>query len=100
VGQRIPESLWKSAVNLAREHGLNRTARALNLDYYALKKRVDDASSQAKSTFVELPSSPLPIMGECVIELEDATGCQMRVRVSGQDIPDVLALSRSFWNAE
>ena len=99
-GQRIPEALWKSAVKLAMKHGLNRTARALNLDYYALKKRVDDASSQARSTFVELPSSPLSIMGECVIELEDATGCQMRVRVSGQAIPDVLALSRSFWDAE
>ena len=61
AGQRIPDRLWKSAVKMAAEHGLNRTARTLNLDYYSLKKRVDGASSQAKSTFVELPSSPLPI---------------------------------------
>ena len=54
-GQRIPEALWKSAVKMAGEHGLNRTARVLNLDYYALKKRVDGASGPAKSTFVELP---------------------------------------------
>jgi hypothetical protein len=87
-------------VSVAKEHGVNRTARTLNLDYYSLKKRVDDASSQARPTFVELPSSPLSVVGECVIELEDATGCQMRVRVSGQAIPDVLALSRSFWNVE
>ena len=39
-------------------------------------------------------------MSECVIELEDATGSRMRVHVKGQDIPDVLALSRSFWNAD
>ena len=100
AGQRIPESLWKSAVKLATEHGLNRTARALNLDYYSLKKRVDRASSQPKSTFVELPSSPLSMISEWVIELEDPTGSRMRVQLKGPDAPDLLALSRSFWNAD
>jgi len=33
----IPEILWGSAVELAREHGLHRTARALRLNYYSLK---------------------------------------------------------------
>jgi len=99
-GQRIPESLWKSAVKLAGEHGLNRTARILNLDYYSLKKRVDGASSLAESTFVELPSSALSIVSECVIELEDAAGSRMRVQLKGQNAPDLLALSRSFWNAD
>lgn len=37
-GERIPAPLWKSAVRSAAEHGLNRTARILNLDYYSLKK--------------------------------------------------------------
>ena len=99
-GQRIPESLWKSAVKLATKHGLNRTARVLNLDYYSLKERVESASSHAASTFVELSPSPLSMMNECVIELEDAMGSQMRVHVKGRDIPDVLALSRSFWDAD
>jgi hypothetical protein len=104
-GQRIPESLWKSAAKVAAKHGVNRTARALNLDYYCLKERMDaasigGASSQAKSTFVELPSSPLSIMSECVIEWEDATGSRMRVHLKGQDGPDLLALSRSFWNSD
>ena len=39
-------------------------------------------------------------MSECVIELEDATGSRMRVQMKGQNLPDVLALSRSFWNAD
>src|SRR5271157_3388647 len=34
----IPETLWSSAVELAREHGLHRTARTLRLNYYSLKK--------------------------------------------------------------
>src|SRR5207302_10306954 len=35
----IPETLWSSAVDLAREHDLHRTARALRLNYYSMKKR-------------------------------------------------------------
>ena len=100
-GERIPEQLWKAAVNAAAVHGLNRTARALKLDYYSLKKRVDDASSQGESsTFVELASSSLPIANECVIELEDAAGCRMRVQMKGLTLPDVRALSRDFWEAD
>ena len=36
---RIPEELWRGAAQLARTHGINRTARALRLDYYSLKER-------------------------------------------------------------
>ena len=38
---RIPEALWASAVKAAGRHGLHPTARALRLDYYSLKKRVE-----------------------------------------------------------
>ena len=101
LGERIPETLWNSAAKMAAEHGLNRTARVLKLDYYSLKKRLDDASGSAESsTFVELPSSSLAIASECVIDLEDATGARMRVHLKGPNLPDVLALSRSFWKAD
>jgi hypothetical protein len=30
---RIPEELWREAAELASAHGINRTARALRLDY-------------------------------------------------------------------
>jgi hypothetical protein len=101
AGRRIPEALWDSAVKVAAEHGLNRTARFLSIDYYSLKKRVERASTPTKaSTFVPLPPAPLSIVSECVIELEDATGSRMRVQLSGQAPPDLLAICRSFWNAE
>lgn len=100
-GERIPESLWNSAVKMVAKYGLNPTARVLNLDYYALKKRVDSASHPASSsTFVELPSSALSVSSECMIEWEDAAGARMRVHVKGQNLPDVLALGRSFWSGE
>ena len=101
AGQRIPESLWKSAAEVAARHGVSRTASLLKLDYYSLKKRVEDASSSGTSSaFVELPAVPLSVMSECVIEWEDVAGARMRVQLKGQNAPDVLALSRSFWDGE
>jgi hypothetical protein len=73
----------------------------LKLDYYSLKKRLERASTGATPpAFVELPPVSLPTLSECVIELEDAVGSRMRVQLKGQDLPDLLALSRSFWNAD
>ena len=43
---RIPEMLWASAVKAAGKYGVNKTAQALRLDYYALKKRVEAAGSR------------------------------------------------------
>ncbi len=39
-GRRIPEALWQSATELAREIGVNPVVRALHLDYTRLKRRV------------------------------------------------------------
>lgn len=100
AGQRIPEKLWRAAAKVAATHGVNRTARALNLDYYSLKRRVEDAIPQSTLQFVELPSSPMSGMNACVIELEDSCGSRMRVELNGASTPDVLALSRSFWTAD
>ena len=100
VGQRIPESLWDSATTMAMEHGVSRTASVLKLDYYTLKKRAEDASTSSESSFIELPPVPLPMMSECVIEWEDVAGARMRVQLKGQSLPDLLALSHSFWNAD
>ena len=97
AGQRIPKSLWKSAVEVAAQHGVSRTAALLKLDYYALKKRA--SSSGPSSAFVELSPVSLSMMSDCVIEWENVAGARMRVQMKGQNAPDVLALSRSFWDA-
>jgi hypothetical protein len=100
AGQPIRESLWNSAVELAIQHGVSRTASLLKLDYYSLKKRAEDASTSSTSSFVELPPVPPSMTSECVIEWEDVAGARMRVQLTGQSPPDLLALSRSFWNAD
>jgi len=48
VRSRIPEPLWAAAVRAAAQYGIHRTARALRLNYYELKKRVEGASAAKK----------------------------------------------------
>ncbi len=114
---RIPEVLWTAAVKAAGQYGLHRTAQALCLDYYTLKKRVAKEAAalaglpgaanasrgavkgEAMATFVELAP---PVSGgsrECMLELEDPSGVKMRVHVKGVEAPDLTALCRSFWGS-
>ncbi len=100
-GHRIPQDLWDMAVGLARSHGVSRTAIALGVDYYSLRKRVEVPVAKPQSTapsFVEL-ASPIRVGKECRIELDNGAGATMRVHLVGYDAADVEALSRSFWGA-
>ena len=119
---RIPEGLWGLAVQAAGTCGLNRTARTLGLDYYSLKKRVEAAGCQterqaprrgseasAAARFVELPplagvTEPVPSTSggvpECLVEFERAGGAKLCVHLKGVAVPDLVALSRSFWSVD
>ena len=121
----LASSLWAAAVKMAGRYGLNRTARALRVDYYSLKKRTEQRSADrdrpaldgagtllpwsaapagtcrelsAANAFVELSPS-LPAAGcDCTLELEDADGSRMRVHLKTAAPPDLTALCRSFRN--
>ena len=103
VGARIPDELWTLAVKLSDDHGLSRTASVLGLDYYSLKQRVEPRNSNSPSVtpaFIELsPPSPGD-SGECVVEFADGSGASLRVHLRGCDVPDLVALGRSFWSGE
>lgn len=103
VGARIPDRLWTLAVKLAEAHGLSRTASALKLDYSSLKKRVESKDSDSVSVpraFVEVSPPSLSASGECVVEFEDGSGASLRVHLRGCEVPDLVALGRSFWSGE
>jgi len=105
-GTPIPEALWASAVELARDYGLYRTSRALRLDYNALKKRLESATHHSSGgessgpTFFELVPPSQAHFPECLIELENSQGAKMRIHLKGANIPDLAALSSAFWTAE
>ena len=49
AGRRpIPEALWVLATDLAREHGVFRTAKVLRLDYNKLKSQIPSTQPDAK----------------------------------------------------
>lgn len=105
-GTRIPEDLWAAAVGVAREQGVNRTARALGLDYYHLKKRLECGQGAvvravpAQPSFIEWLAPAAMGSGECRVELENRRGAKMRIELKGGEVAASLErLSRSFWSA-
>ena len=52
----IPEPLWAAAGELAREHGINPTAKALHLEYGKLRHWAE-AAGAAKKAVRKAPSS-------------------------------------------
>jgi hypothetical protein len=96
---RIPEPLWTLAVKLVAAHGLHRTASALKLDYYSLKKRVEAAEGSREKNeapFLELPAAVS--VPECVIELEEGAA-RWRVQLKGYSAADIAVVGRSVREA-
>ena len=103
----IPARLWSLATRLGVQHGVSRTSRVLSVPYHGLKRRVEAAGASssrwlartrktAAPTFVELLPSPTSPVPECLVELENACGAKMRIRVTGESRPELAALSRLF----
>jgi len=96
-------------VRVAGRCGVHRTAKALRVDYYSLKKRVEGAAAgidsmapagTARAAFLELPSPVWPGCGECMLEWENAGGTKLRIHLKGFAASDLAALSRSFVQVE
>jgi len=100
---RIPEPLWAAVVKMAEAYGIHRTARALRLDYYSVKKRVEAKAAAAgkipeepaAATFLELTPAPRIGSCECTVEFEDPGGAKMRVQLKGTETPDVFRNRKS-----
>ena len=98
-GAWIPEDLWREAAALARTYGIHRTARALRLNYYSLKKRLTARAGPGRPVpqFVELLPGGMPgPRSECLIEVEEASGAKLRIHLPGSNLPDVAALLSGF----
>src|SRR5437660_865675 len=81
-GERIPQELWTLAVRLVPSHGISRTAMALGLDYYGLKRRTEEAADQPQRSspaFVELPTS-LAVGKQALFELDQGAGISKRMQ--------------------
>jgi hypothetical protein len=99
----IPAALWVAAAEVAREHGVFRTAKTLRLEYGKLKGMVASAKPAVRRApapppagFLELVAPQAVSPTECVIELEGPRG-KMRIQWKGAAAPDLAGLSRALW---
>jgi len=103
-GRRIPEELWSSATELAREIGVNPVVRALHLDYNRLKRRVTGhngsrTQASARPAFVELAVDAVAPRPEWVVEFEGRNG-KVTMRLAGQDSVAIAALAEALSRTE
>jgi hypothetical protein len=101
---KLPESLWRAAVELARQHGVYAVAHPLRLDYMGLKKRLGGSQRpRPKATtpaFVELVARHPAALEECVIEFESPRGGKMRIQWKAAASPDWASLLRAWRGVE
>jgi hypothetical protein len=102
---RMPPSLWKSAADLARCHGLAVVARSLKLNYCTLKKHVSNPESarlgrKAQTKFVELIGATRESADEYLIEFESAAGGKLRIHCKTATPPDWGALLHAWRRVE
>lgn len=100
---RLPKELWSQAVVLAQEHGLNKTARALGLKYYSLKKHLNETSAddlipaKTEPDFIELVGGVMtPGSVECTIEWVDGSDVTVRMHIRGAGLSELASVAGVF----
>ena len=101
---KLPTSLWETAVQLARQHGVYAVAHPLRLDYMGLKKRIGGVPGTprkaTKPAFIELIAPHSAMLEEYVIEFESAGGGKMRIQWKAAAPPDWTTLLRAWRGSE
>ena len=86
---------------LARTYGVSRVSRALGVEYYGLKRRVEEGPRTQRNgeavTFVEVKGSAPVEPSGCVIELEKGSGAKLTLRLAPSSQADVLGLVQALW---
>jgi hypothetical protein len=99
----MPAELWMAATELARELGAYRVARELGVGYGSLKDRAgargENGTRQADA-FFELDGTSLfsaaPAAVRSEVELSDASGTKVVIRLAANQAVDVAALLAAF----
>ena len=99
--QSIPTELWNAAVSLCGS-GTRRPyliAQKLGLNYKDLKQHLME-KTPAQSAFVELDLGNASATPECMVEMQDEKGGQLKFQLKGQPCPDLIEILRAFWKKE
>lgn len=100
---KLPATLWQSAAELARCHGVYVVARSLKLDYSTLKKHLNGSPKSAtrlrrkgEPKFLELIGATRQTVDEYLIEFESARGRKLRIHCKTNTPPDWPVLLRAW----
>lgn len=98
---RIPDRLWRLAVEAARRHGVHAVSRAVRLEHAALRRRLADGTGRATAglAFVELEHVPQTDGGGCTVELEKGNGTRMRICMRDGAAVDWARMKEAFLGA-
>jgi len=102
-GARIPLALWRTALDLARRHGVSKTSQTLHLDYYAVQRRLLESEPNGSATaaeFIELSLPASPHVPRCQLELSEAGGGTLRIDLSGLSAKDLATFVRTVSGRE
>jgi hypothetical protein len=95
----MPAELWMAATELARGLGVSRVARELRIGYGALKERlraVGESGREGAAAFVAVDGAalfaPPPASGRGEVELSDAGGLKVVIRLPAGQTVDWAAL--------
>lgn len=102
----MPQELWDAAVALSVEHGVYRVARALRVDYGKLKELFESRDAAVAGAEVDeggfaVMTLPVPGVAEptgagAELELHDADGSRLSIRLPGCDVLDVAGVVAAF----
>jgi hypothetical protein len=99
----MPGDLWLKAAQFARQHGIYAIAKALKLNYEALKGRAFKAPPKRRPrcapprpTFVQLDPMPEISSPSSTVEIEGARAGKLTIRLSGPTALDAVALVEAF----
>ena len=104
-GAPMPAALWADVVALARRRGVYVIARALSVDYGALRRRMAETpASRADGAgdaggFVELSGAQLLGVTAApgpVVEVEDGAGARLTIRLAADAALDVVGVVAGF----
>lgn len=102
-GTPIPPALWAAVIGVAHRYGATRTARVLGLDSHKVKTLMDASDrpqpAAARPTFVELVAPPAGGRA-CLLEVEGPRGGRLRLQLTSQELPDLVALARIMWSPD
>ena len=105
--RKMPEYLWKLAVELHPEYSICEISKVLQLPYNRLKNRVletrkngtefiEEKKTEPPPAFIQWNIPGQPSQNEWTIEIENIDGAKMQISGKSSEPPDFISICQNF----